>query len=169
DVVTAAIEARALFSDLPFSERPSIESDSLASSITIIGRKSDVARARSFLESVDQSAAKDEDQVRVVPLMDLPVVQAAQMLVDLYSTLSDTELVLVGDVPTSMKKEGARAPGAASSNAPGAEGSSDGARGADDARDRGSGEGARPANGAGRTSGDANGSGGSGVPPPRPR
>ncbi|HTG44972.1 MAG TPA: secretin N-terminal domain-containing protein, partial [Verrucomicrobiae bacterium] len=84
-----------LFEGRPKGERPVIESDTFANSITIIGSKSDIAETESVISEMDQVSRDQSLQVRMLVVENLPAQQMAKMLQSLYSQMSQTEIQVV--------------------------------------------------------------------------
>jgi len=84
-----------LFEDRPRGERPVIESDSFANSITIIGTKSDIAEAESLIAEMDSVSRDQSVQVRMLVVDNVPAQQMARMLQSLYSQMSQAEIQVV--------------------------------------------------------------------------
>lgn len=84
-----------LFEDRPKGERPVIEADSFANSITIIGSKSDIAEAESVISEMDQVSRDQSVQVRLLVVDNVPAQQMAKMLQNLYSQMSQAEIQVV--------------------------------------------------------------------------
>jgi type II secretion system protein D len=84
-----------LFEERPKAERPVIESDSFANSITIIGSKSDIAEAENLISELDQVSRDQSVQVRMLVVDNIPATQMAKMLQSLYSQMSQAEIQIV--------------------------------------------------------------------------
>jgi type II secretion system protein D len=84
-----------LFEGRPRGERPVIEADTFANSITIIGSKSDIAEAEGLISELDQVSRDQSIQVRMLVVDNVPAQQMAKMLQSLYSQMSQAEIQLV--------------------------------------------------------------------------
>ncbi len=84
-----------LFEGRPRGERPVIEADSFANSITIIGSKSDIAEAEGVISEMDQVSRDQSIQVRMLVVDNVPAQQMAKMLQSLYSQMSQAEIQIV--------------------------------------------------------------------------
>lgn len=81
-----------LFEGRPKEERPVIDADTFANSVTIIGSKTDIAEAESVISELDQVSHEQSIQVRMLVIENLPAAQVAKMLQSLYSQMSHTEI-----------------------------------------------------------------------------
>ncbi len=84
-----------LFEGRPRAERPVIEADSFANSITIIGSKADIAEAESVISEMDQVSRDQSIQVRMLVVENVPAQQMAKMLQSIYSQMSQAEIQVV--------------------------------------------------------------------------
>jgi len=91
----AASRLSLLFEGREQVDRPVIEADSFANSVTIIGSKSDIAEAEGIIAELDQVARDQTLQVRMLVIENLPAEQMARMLQSLYSQMSQVELQIV--------------------------------------------------------------------------
>lgn len=84
-----------MFEGRPREERPVIEADTFANSITIIGSKSDIAEVENIIAELDQVSREETVQVRMLVINNLPADHMARMLKSLYSQMSNVEIELV--------------------------------------------------------------------------
>jgi len=96
DVVT---KLEAIFADREKGEKPVIESESFGNSVTVIGRKVDVAQARELINRLDETSKDSTVQVRLRPLDSVPADQMARMLQNIYPQMSAAALRLVEKLP----------------------------------------------------------------------
>lgn len=84
-----------MFEGRPTEERPVIESDSFANSITIIGSKADIAEIETVIATLDETARDETTQVRMLVINSIPADQMATMLKTLFSQMSSAEIQIV--------------------------------------------------------------------------
>ncbi|HMJ66623.1 MAG TPA: secretin N-terminal domain-containing protein, partial [Candidatus Binatia bacterium] len=108
-----------VFSDRPQGERPVIEADTFANSITLIGRRSDVAQARDLISRLDETSKDSSIQVRLRPIDRLPAEQMARMLQNIYPQMAAGRLKVVDKLPQPKPVANTNA-AAANTNAPAA-------------------------------------------------
>jgi type II secretory pathway component GspD/PulD (secretin) len=105
-----------LFEDRPRSERPVIEPDLTANSLTIIAKRGDIAQIQDLISRLDEQGKDSAVQVRLRPLDRVAADQMAKMLESIYPQVSGTPL-RVTDKVTPPPPE-AKPDGAATTNAP---------------------------------------------------
>ena len=88
-----------LFEDRPRGDRPVIEADTGANSITIIARKGDLTQIQDLVSRLDQPAGNAAIQVRLRPLDRVAADQMAQMLRNIYPQVSGVPLRVEEKVP----------------------------------------------------------------------
>ncbi len=96
---TAATRLNLLFEGRPREERPVIEADTFANSVTIIASKADLAEAEALIAELDAVSRDESVQVRMVVVNNLPADQMARMLTNLHSQMSRTKVELVDRLP----------------------------------------------------------------------
>ncbi len=96
-----------LFTDRPRSDRPVIESDYQANSLTIIARRGDIAQIQDLVGRLDEQGKSSSVQVRVRPLDHMNAGQMAEMLKNIYPQVSGTPVRVSEKVgPVSGKNPG---------------------------------------------------------------
>lgn len=81
-----------LFQDRPRSERPVVEPDLTANSLTIIARRGDLPQIQDLITRLDGQARESAIQVRLRPLDRMAAEQMARMLENIYPQMSGTRL-----------------------------------------------------------------------------
>jgi type II secretion system protein D len=109
-----------VFSDRPQAERPVIEADTFANSITLIGRRSDVAQARDLISRLDETSKDSSLQVRLRPVDRLPAEQMARMLQNIYPQMAAGRLRVVDKLPPPKSVANTNAATTTNTNAPAA-------------------------------------------------
>ena len=100
-------QLEALFSDRPRSDRPVIEPDFQANSLTIIAKRGDIAQIQDLVARLDQQGKASSVQVRVRPLDHMAAEQMAEMLKNIYPQVSGTPVRVSEKVsPGPEKKPG---------------------------------------------------------------
>jgi type II secretion system protein D len=94
-----ASKLQAVFEDRPRDERPVIEYDSFSNSLTIIGRRADIAEIQSLVARIDESIRDGSVQVRMLPISIVPAEQIARMLQNIYSQMSRGDIRVVDKLP----------------------------------------------------------------------
>ena len=101
----------ALFEDRPRSDRPVIEPDFQANSLTIIAKRGDIAQIQDLIARLDEHGKSSSSiQVRVRALDHVAAEQMAEMLKNIYPQTSGTPLHVLDKVAPSPEKQGG-APG----------------------------------------------------------
>jgi type II secretion system protein D len=116
--VDVATKLDAVFAERPQAERPVIEADTFANSITLIGRRADVIQAQDLVSRLDETSKDSTIQVRLRPIDRLPAEQMARMLQNIYPQMASGRLKLVEKL--AQPKPAAGTNTAPATNAPGA-------------------------------------------------
>ncbi len=96
-----------LFEDRPRNERPVIEPDLTANSLTIIAKRGDIAQIQDLIARLDEQGKESSVQVRLRPLDRVAAEQMAKMLESIYPQVSGTAVRVAEKVsPPAEKKEG---------------------------------------------------------------
>ena len=96
-----------LFEDRPRADRPVIEPDLTANSLTIIAKRGDIPQIQDLISRLDEQGKESAVQVRLRPLDRVAADQMAKMLESIYPQVSGTPLRLTDKVsPPAEKKEG---------------------------------------------------------------
>jgi len=85
----------AVFAGRSEGERPVIEADSFNNSITIIGKRADLAQIQDLIGRLDASTRDTSLQVRLRPLDRVPAEQMARMLQNIYPQMSPGQIRVV--------------------------------------------------------------------------
>src|SRR5688572_27859115 len=93
--VDVATKLDAVFAERPAAERPVVEADVFANSVTLIGRRADVAQAQEIITKLDETSKDSSLQVRLRPIDRLPADQMARMLQNIYPQMSTGKLKVV--------------------------------------------------------------------------
>jgi type II secretion system protein D len=93
--VDVATKLDAVFAERPAPDRPVVEADVFANSVTLIGRPADVAQAQEIIAKLDETSKDSSVQVRLRPIDRLPAEQMARMLQNIYPQMSAGKLKLV--------------------------------------------------------------------------
>ena len=83
-------QLEALFEDRPRSDRPVIEPDYSANSLTIIAKRGDLVQIQDLVARIDAQGKTSSIQVRVRPLYRMAAEQLAEMLKNIYPQVSGT-------------------------------------------------------------------------------
>jgi type II secretion system protein D len=102
-----AFKIQAVYEDRPKDERPVIEYDSFSNSLTVIGRRADIAEIQSLVERIDESIRDGSVQVRMLPISIVPADQIARMLQNIYSQMSRGDIRVVDKLPPMRSNSGA--------------------------------------------------------------
>ncbi|HZO56709.1 MAG TPA: secretin N-terminal domain-containing protein, partial [Bryobacteraceae bacterium] len=100
--LTAVFEGRAA------ADKPVIDADIFSNSITVIGKRSDIAQVQELVSRLDASTKDTSLQVRLRPLDRVPAEQMARMLKSIYPQMSTGQVRVTDKLPT---------PGAVTTNA----------------------------------------------------
>jgi type II secretion system protein D len=103
--VDVASKLEAVFAGRPKDEQPVIESDSFSNSITLIGKRADIAQSQELIARLDESSKDTSQQVRLRPLERVPADQMARMLQNIYPQMSAGLMRVVEKLPLSTKPE----------------------------------------------------------------
>ena len=114
--VDVATKLEAVFAERPATDRPVVEADVFANSVTLIGRRADVAQAQEIIAKLDETSKDSSLQVRLRPIDRLPAEQMARMLQNIYPQMSAGKLKVVEKLQPTVGNTNA-AP-AATTNAP---------------------------------------------------
>jgi type II secretory pathway component GspD/PulD (secretin) len=117
--VDVATKLDAVFAERPQAERPVIEADSFANSVTLIGRRADVLQAQDIISRLDETSKDNSIQVRLRPVDTLPAEQMARMLQNIYPQMSSGRLKVVEKLSPIKAATTTNAP-SATTNAPAA-------------------------------------------------
>ena len=100
----------ALFEDRARADRPVIEPDFQANSLTIIAKRGDIAQIQDLVARLDEQGKSSSIQVRVRALDHVAAEQMAEMLKNIYPQTSGTPLRVLEKVSPTPEKHGG-APG----------------------------------------------------------
>ncbi len=101
-------------------DRPVIESDIMANTITIIGKKADIAHIQDMIARMDEPSNDNSVQVRLRAITSVPAEQMIKMLTNIYPQMVFGQIRVVDKLkPQPMKPEAARKP-AGTNQPPGA-------------------------------------------------
>ena len=92
-------QLESLFEDRPRRERPVIEADLSNNSITIIGRKADLAQIQDLVERLDEQGKDSSYQVRLRTLDRVAAEQMARLIENLYPQTTGSALSVVEKIP----------------------------------------------------------------------
>ncbi len=127
DAFDVSMKADALFADRPKAERPVIEPDSFANSITVVAKPADLVDIEAVVQKLDSMARDTSLVVRMIPLSDIPVERMATMLTNIYPQMSDGRIQFVDRLSTPPSRPvtppasgGTGAPAGSRTNAPAA-------------------------------------------------
>lgn len=121
--IDVATKVKAVFEGRPEAERPVIEADELANSVTVIARRADLPQIQDIITRLDESTKDTSVQVRLRPMESVAAEQMARMLESIYPQMSPGRMRVVEKIqaPKATEKPGpVTVPGAALQPAPGA-------------------------------------------------
>lgn len=107
DVVS---KIKAVFEGRPEAERPVLEADTFANSLTVIARRSDLPQIQDLINRLDESTKDSSIQVRFRSLDSVPADQMAKMLRNIYPQMARGTIKVVEKLEP-PKAEGGKAEG----------------------------------------------------------
>ncbi len=97
DIVT---KLTAVFDGRAAADKPVIDSDPFSNSITVIGKRTDIAQVQELVARLDGSSKEGSNlQVRLRPLDRVPAEQMARMLKSIYPQMSSGQLRVTDKLP----------------------------------------------------------------------
>ena len=99
DAGEVAPKLDALFQGRSREDRPVIDADEFANSVTAIARPADLVEISDLVQKLDQSARDTSLQVRMIPLSQIPVERMATMLTNIYSQMNEGSIRVVSSLP----------------------------------------------------------------------
>ncbi|MEX2673281.1 MAG: secretin N-terminal domain-containing protein [Phycisphaeraceae bacterium] len=103
DAFDVASRLRMLFDDREAETRPVIEADMFTDSITIIAPEADLDPIEEMIAELDEVTRDETIQVRVIPLLEVPAAQMAEMLRDVHGQMTGTHVELVDRLPQGIR------------------------------------------------------------------
>ncbi|HKQ36496.1 MAG TPA: secretin N-terminal domain-containing protein, partial [Verrucomicrobiae bacterium] len=89
----------AVFEGRAASDKPVIDADIFSNSITVIGKRADIAQVQGLVAQLDSSTKDTSLQVRLRPLDRVPAEQMARMLKSIYPQMSTGQLRIAEKLP----------------------------------------------------------------------
>ncbi|MBS3820593.1 MAG: hypothetical protein KGY81_02385, partial [Phycisphaerae bacterium] len=99
DASDVASQLDGMFRDRTWSERPVVQYDYTANTVTMIGNDADLKLMMQVVGKLDQAAASKSVAVRVVPLDGVRAAKMAEMLQRLYGQMTDRKVILTETLP----------------------------------------------------------------------
>jgi type II secretion system protein D len=96
DIVT---KLTAVFEGRPATDKPVIDADIFSNSITVIGKRTDIAQVQELVSRLDASSQDTSLQVRLRPLDRVPAEQMARMLKSIYPQMSTGQVRVTDKLP----------------------------------------------------------------------
>lgn len=118
-----AARVKAVFEGRSEAERPVVEGDELANSVTVIARRADLPQIQEIISRLDDSTKETSIQVRLRPMETVAAEQMARMLESIYPQMSPGRMRVVDRIQAPKpadKPSPVTVPGAALPPAPGA-------------------------------------------------
>ncbi len=94
-----ALKVESVFATRPEAERPIVEGDSFANSVTVIARRADMPQIQTIITRLDEATKDSSIQVRLLALDRVPAEQMAKMLENIYPQMSAGRIRLVDKLP----------------------------------------------------------------------
>ncbi len=94
-----ALKLKAVFEGKPEAERPVIEADTFANSLTVIARRADLSQIQELVARLDESTKDTTIHVRMRTVESVPVEQMAKMLQNIYPQMVGGEIRVVDKLP----------------------------------------------------------------------
>jgi type II secretory pathway component GspD/PulD (secretin) len=88
-------KVEAVYGERPRNERPVVETDTEANTLTVIARRADMPQIQDLIQRLDASAQDNTIQVRMVTVDDVPVDQMVGMLTNIYPQMHGGAMKLV--------------------------------------------------------------------------
>ena len=98
-------KVQAIFEGRAGGDKPVIEADTTANSITVIARHGDLVQIQDLIGRLDEAAKDSSVVVRFRPLERTPAEQMAQMLTNIYPQMTSGRIRLVEKVPPPPKQD----------------------------------------------------------------
>jgi type II secretory pathway component GspD/PulD (secretin) len=92
-------KVEAVYGERPRNERPVVETDTEANTLTVIARRADMPQIQDLIQRLDASAQDNTIQVRMVTVDDVPVDQMVGMLTNIYPQMHGGAMKLVDRIP----------------------------------------------------------------------
>ncbi len=89
----------AVYSDRPRAERPVVEADSAANSLTLIARPADMTQIQDLIRQLDQISPESSLQVRLLTVDIVPVDQIVTLLTNIYPQVHGSPVRIVDRIP----------------------------------------------------------------------
>jgi type II secretion system protein D len=99
-----------VYEDRPKAEKPVLEVDREANTITVIARRADMGQVQDLIQRLDSSAQDNSIQVRLVTVDDVPVDQMVAMLTNIYPQMHGANLRVVEKLPVQDRSRTNSAP-----------------------------------------------------------
>ncbi len=115
-----ASQIEAIYADRGRNEQVLVETDSLANSLTVVARKSDLVEIEALVEKLDAAALDTTVQVRLVPMGKMSAAEMAVLLTNIYPQVSSGQMEIVDKLPASPILAPAPLPRSSSTNDPAA-------------------------------------------------
>ncbi len=94
-----ASQIEAIYADRSRNEQVLVETDSLANSLTVVARKSDLVEIGLLVEKLDAAALDTTVQVRLVPMGKMSAAEMAVLLTNIYPQMSSGQMEIVDKLP----------------------------------------------------------------------
>jgi type II secretion system protein D len=96
DIVT---KLSAVFEGRAAADKPVIDADTFSNSITVIGKRADIAQIQELVNRLDDTSKDTSLQVRLRPLDRVPAEQMARMLKSIYPQMSSGQVRVTDKLP----------------------------------------------------------------------
>jgi len=100
-----ATKVKAVFEGRPEADRPVIEADTFANSITVIARRADLPQIQEIISRLDETSKDTTLQVRLRPLDNVTAEQMARMLESIYPQMVPGRIRVVDRIQPPKREE----------------------------------------------------------------
>ncbi|MFW5731765.1 MAG: secretin N-terminal domain-containing protein [Planctomycetota bacterium] len=105
DAATVAEQLEGMFKPRRAQDRPVIEPDYFTNALTLIGKDADLKAMMQIVEKLDNAAKDNNVRVRVVTLKDTRAEKMAQLIRQVYSQMTESEIVITDKLPDRKSKK----------------------------------------------------------------
>jgi len=105
DAATVAAQLEEMFKSRRAQDRPVIEPDYFTNALTLIGKDADLKAMMQIVEKLDNAAKDNNIRVRVVTLKDTRAEKMAQLIRQVYSQMTESEIVITDKLPDRKSKK----------------------------------------------------------------
>ncbi len=105
DAATVSEQLEEMFKSRRSQDRPVIEPDYFTNALTLIGKDADLKAMMQIVEKLDKAAKDNNIRVRVVTLKDTRAEKMAQLIRQVYSQMTESDIVITDKLPERKSKK----------------------------------------------------------------